>query len=124
MKAASLSHQYLNVKLSNENDIYFNSGRFRVGRKHQRLNPKQQQNDNQTDPPLSASDPLSRRSVITNEQSESATPSVTILGRSHSESNATYVIYEQQPSNKAQFEYSDRGMDIFCLRFIFELFHS
>jgi hypothetical protein len=123
MRAASLGHLYLNVKSSNENDIYFNSGRFRVGRKHQRLNPKQQQNDNQRDPSLSASDPLSRRSVIINEPSESATPSVTILGRSHSESNDIYVIYEQQPSNNAQFQYSDRGMNIFCLRFIFGLFY-
>lgn len=103
MKAASLGHQYLNVKIINENDI----GRFHGDRKHHR----KQQNYNQTIP---TSDPLSRRSVAIDEYSQSIVPSVAILGRSYGESNDLYIVYEQQqqPTTNANIQHTDRGMYI------------
>jgi hypothetical protein len=90
MKAAALGHQYLSVKSINENDIYFNSGRFRGGRKNQRIYLRRQQNNNsQTGSICPASDPLSRR--------YSHIPSATVYGRSFSEGNNLYVVYEKQP---------------------------
>jgi hypothetical protein len=100
MKAVALGHQYLNVKSINENDIYFNSGRFRGVRKNQRIHPRQQQNDIQTNSILTSSDPLSRRSVAINENSESNIPLATIYGRSYSACNDLYVVYEQQPAKR------------------------
>jgi hypothetical protein len=108
MKAAALGHQYLNVKSSNENDIYFNSGRFRGGRKNQQIHSRQQQNDGQINSILTASDPLSRRSVAINENSESNIPSATIYGRSYSACNDLYVVYEQQP-----IKHTDGGRNVF-----------
>lgn len=104
MKAAYLGHQFLNVKAINENEV----GRFRSGRKYQRKYSKQQQQENN----IPASDPLSRRSVAINEQSQENVPPVAIYGRSYSESNNMYVVYEQHALKNADFQHSDRGIHI------------
>ena len=107
MKAASLGHQYLNVQSFNETENFFSAGRFRAGRRYQRARSKAQIYDTPKEPSLSASDPLSRRSIPRIEQSKAP------YGRSHSASNNIFVVYEQQqqqkPISRIQSQHSDGG---------------
>ncbi|CAF4809048.1 unnamed protein product, partial [Rotaria sp. Silwood1] len=105
MKAAFLGHQYLTVKSINENNVYFNSGGLRSSRKYERIHSKQQPTTNSIDPPISASDPLSHRSITTQKQSESNVPSVAIIERSYSDSNDLCVVSDQQSSIDTQFRH-------------------
>ncbi|CAF1221525.1 unnamed protein product [Adineta steineri] len=107
MKAASLGHQYLSVKSYNENEIHLSSGRFRGGRKYQRSRSTQYQNEEQKHSLLPASAPLSRRSIAIMNQFQSTVPSVSFLGRSHSESNNLSHKLEQQPFDNTQFQHTD-----------------
>ena len=111
MKAAALGHQYLSVKSTNENDIYLNCGRFRGRRKLHPKYSKEQQNEDQTNPNFPASDPLSRRSVAINENFNPINPTPTIFERTHSESNALSVVYEQQPSDHIRFQRTNGGIN-------------
>ncbi|CAF1201035.1 unnamed protein product [Adineta ricciae] len=113
MKAASLGHQYLNVQSFNETENFFSAGRFRAGRRYQRARSKAQIYDTPKEPSLSASDPLSRRSIPSIEQSKAS------YGRSYSASNNLFVVYEQQqqkPISRIQSQHSDGDHKPYSLR--------
>ncbi|CAF1295045.1 unnamed protein product [Adineta steineri] len=124
MKAASLGHQYLSVKSYNENEIHLSTGRFRGGRKYQRSRSTQYQNEEQKHSLLPASAPLSRRSIAVMSQFQSTVPSVSFLGRSHSESNNLSVKLEQQSFDNTQFQHTDGDHKPYSLKALISKRHG
>lgn len=103
MKAASLGHQYLNAHAINDSDTYFNLGRIRGTRRQNRKALKSGDPDERTNRIFPASEPLSRRTIGTNEGSDGNESSSANFSRCLSESQDMYVVYEQ-PTQTVRFE--------------------
>ncbi|CAF1103547.1 unnamed protein product [Rotaria sp. Silwood1] len=124
MKAACLGHQYLSVKSFNESNAYFSSGGIRGSRKHGRAHQKQQPITTLVVPSAPASDPLSRRSIAIQEQSESSVRPAAFIRRSYSDSSNFYAAYKQQLSINAQFRHSDANHKPYSLKSLMSKRHG
>ena len=102
MKAASLGHQYLNFKSTKEKDNYHSRARSRASIVNQRRQLQSDENLQLTP----ASDPPSRRTTALD---ESSTPSVAVITRSFSDTDAPYAIYESEPTSKGKYRLFDQG---------------
>lgn len=104
MKAASLGHQYLNARSTNENDTHFNLGRIRGTKRQQRKALKSEGLDEGLNQIFPASEPLSRRTTSNDDTSDVSTSTSGNFARSLSESKDMYVIFEQHPQESVRFE--------------------
>jgi hypothetical protein len=109
MKAAGLGHQYLTLKSNNTKDRYFADRRFRGAQRELLLEVQTEQNEEQQIASGSASAPLSRRAI---DSDESSVPSATILDRSLSDSTDLRVVYEREPTITAKHQQHDGGISM------------
>lgn len=110
MKAASLGHQYLSARSTNESDTHFNLGRIRGARRQNRKAVRSDGPDERLNQVFPASEPLSRRTITSDDHSDLNTSSSSAnFIRSYSESKDMYVVFEQQPTETVRFEPIERG---------------